>query len=102
MLSSNMIPDADDTAPITRRTPPGGQAPPLSWTVRIVYREPTYALRSGVDKAYSCSFVVEAKDEPDAIAQAKEKFEAMAARSGVGWSREIKRVECERSGDAGA
>jgi len=97
-----MVPDSDDTAPITRKTSgAAGQAPRFSWTVRIAYREPTYALRSGADNAYSCRFVVEATDERDAIARAKEEFEKVAARSGVGWAREIERFECERSGDAG-
>jgi hypothetical protein len=87
---------ADDEAPTTRRTPtPGGRAPRAWCVVRIAYREPTYAQRSGTDKTYSCCFVVEARDERDAIAQAKAQFEAMAAKSGVGWIREIEHVECE-------
>jgi hypothetical protein len=112
-----MLPDSDDDAPVTRRTPPAsGRAPDAlvarkkareadlpthpHWFVWIFYREPSYAEHSGIHKTYSFRFVVQATDERAAVAKAKAEFAEMAATSGVGWGRVIERIVCDRAGDA--
>jgi hypothetical protein len=87
-----------DDAPSTRRvsTPTGDEA---RYVVKITYREPGYAERSGTRKSYTGSFVVHAVSERDAVAQAKIEFESIAALSGVSWVRLVDRIECRRVRD---
>jgi hypothetical protein len=94
------VSDSDDEAPPTpREQPKGSHAAGLAYVVVITYREPGYAQHSGTDKSYSGRFTVWAPDERSAIAQAKAEFEAVAARSGVGWVRDIEGVDCQQVND---
>ncbi len=83
----------DDQEPETRRDLPLA-GPQRAFMVDITYREPSYALYSGTERAYGGTFRVLAADERDAEAQARARFDAVAASSGVGWSREIVDILC--------
>lgn len=67
-----------------------------TWQVRIRYREPGYELRRGVARLYSGTFVVEAASADDAERAGMGQFRAMETESGVGWYREVVRVEVTR------
>ncbi len=63
----------------------------------IYYREPTYAATRGVDaRTHRGTFRVRAVSRDDAVAQARTLFQQRARDSGVGWVREVVRVECRR------
>jgi len=88
--------DSTDDAPATVRylaTTPGVQLGDLAdYVVRIVYREPDYARRTGTHRSYSGRFVVRARSLNAAVAEAKARFEQVAAQSAVGWEREIESI----------
>jgi len=85
--------EADDQGPVTRRELPV-TSPQLAFVVDITYREPSYALYSGTEKAYAGTFQVWAADERAAIAEARSGFEAASRTSGVGWARVITGIVC--------
>jgi len=66
------------------------------YSVEIIYREPSYALYSGTDRAYSAGFLVRARSLNAAIAEARSRFEQIAALSGVSWSRVIESMSGRR------
>lgn len=66
------------------------------YVVRIVYREPGYARTSGTHKSYSGRFIVRARSLSAALAEAKARFDQVAAQSGVGWVREIESIHGRR------
>lgn len=69
----------------------------MRYRVTIYYREPTYAATRGVDaRTHRGTFRVRAVSRDDAVAQARTLFEQRARDSGVGWVREVVRVECRR------
>ncbi|MBL8919898.1 MAG: hypothetical protein JNJ54_13610 [Myxococcaceae bacterium] len=68
-----------------------------TWTVRIHFTEPTWALsRSEEPKRYQWTWTGEARSEPMAIVLATQAFRALFAVSGVGWVREISSVHAEQ------
>ena len=71
------------------------------YQVRVFYVEPTYAKYRGIPvKGYSGTFYLRAVDESRAAELAVAEFRDKAARSGVGWVRQIVRCEacrCEES-----
>jgi hypothetical protein len=74
------------------------------YRVRIFYTEPTYAQQRGIEAAeYTVSYVVGADEAASAEATAREWFRADVEREGVGWVREVVRVEVvlERSNAGG-
>jgi hypothetical protein len=94
LACAGMLRDTDDDEPATRRDVSLTEGHRFAYTVDITYREPSYALHSGIDKAYTGTFQVLASDERNAIALARAHFEATAAISGVGWSRVITGIVC--------
>jgi hypothetical protein len=65
--------------------------------VRVFYEEPTYAQARRIPlKEYSGTFYVRAIDESVATDLAIGEFNEKAARSGVGWVRQIVRCVVKR------
>ena len=65
------------------------------YRVRIFYTEPTYAQQRELPPTeYTVSYIVGADDPATADALGRERFRAEVAREGVGWTREVVRVEC--------
>jgi hypothetical protein len=93
-----MMTDRSNDAPPTVRNPttPTEQEDLADYVVRIVYREPGYALRSGTHRSYSGRFIVRATSLPAALSAAKSTFEHIAAQSGVRWVREIDSITGRR------
>lgn len=83
---------------ITRKIPIVPPTPFLPFHVRIYYREPTWDLyhgpRSGLLQA---SYDLEAVDAEHARRLALNEFRASGRDSGVGWVKEVVRVEVEVS-----
>lgn len=94
LTSGAMLQDADDQEPVTRREVGAPALRGLHYCVEIAYREPTYSLYSGTEKIYGGSYQVWAADARSAIAEARARFEAEAAASGVGWGRVIVGIVC--------
>jgi hypothetical protein len=69
---------------------PSGE--PADYLVRIIYREPGYAQKSGTNRSYSGRFIVRARSLQAALAEAKARFDVLAAQSGVGWIRVIESI----------
>jgi 1,2-phenylacetyl-CoA epoxidase PaaB subunit len=66
------------------------------YRVRVYYREPTYEERAGSkDKPYRGAFTVEAQDEREAREKALEEFKRVERLSGVGWVRDVTKVDVE-------
>ncbi|HJK95191.1 MAG TPA: hypothetical protein RMG45_15850 [Polyangiaceae bacterium LLY-WYZ-15_(1-7)] len=69
------------------------------YRVTVFYTEPTYAAQRGIPlREYKGSFFLQMPDRGSAIARARHLFLDAERRSGVGWVREIVRVECEQVG----
>lgn len=62
------------------------------YRVVVEYREPSYELRLGSDRAYTISYDVLAESPGDAVRQGLDEFHATARLSNVGWSREVRRA----------
>jgi hypothetical protein len=57
--------------------------------VKLLYREPTYELRTGVPRTYALELQVDAASETDARARAQRQLFTRSAMSGVGWVPEV-------------
>ncbi len=91
-MSIETIDDAPPTVRYHPATTPAPRVDLADYVVRILYREPGYAEKSGTHKQYSGRFIVRAGSLPSALAEAKARFHQIAAQSGVGWVRVIESI----------
>jgi hypothetical protein len=96
MMSVEAVDEAPPTVRFHEAAAPGSQGELSDYVVRIVYREPEYAQRSGTNRSYSGRFIVRARSLQAALAEAKARFDEVAAQSGVGWVREIETISGRR------
>ena len=67
--------------------------PRTEFRIRIRYREPSYARRSGPpEQAYRWTYSIVADSEEQAKVMAQAEFRKMARLSSVGWAREITEI----------
>jgi hypothetical protein len=84
---------------ITRKIPFVPPTPFWPFQVRIYYREPTWELYHGPRAdLLQTSYEVEAVDAEHARRLALNEFAASGRDSGVGWVKEVVRVEVETTG----
>jgi hypothetical protein len=81
---------------ITRKIPVIPPTPFVAFHVRIYYREPTWELYHGPrPEPLQASYDIEAVDAEHARRLALNEFRASGRDSGVGWVKEVVRVDVE-------